>query len=186
MSRPADEFSDLDTVGTHAAAVVYLADRGVMARTGCGGGRLCPNGPIRRWEMAVWLVRVLDGDDPRRPARSMFADVAAGRWWAAHVERLAELGVTAGCRAEPLSYCPDDPVSRAQMATLLTRAFELPRAVPSEFGDIAGNAHQTSIDALLAAGVTAGCSTDPPRFCPAKATTRAQMATFLVRARTGP
>ena len=52
----------------HADAVRDLAAAGVLARTGCAEGLLCPNKPILRWEMAVWLVRALDGSDPRPAA----------------------------------------------------------------------------------------------------------------------
>ena len=42
--------------------------------------------------------------------------------------------------------------------------------------------HASSIDALFAAGITTGCGIDPLRFCPDRAVTRAQMASFLIRA----
>ena len=179
---PAEEFSDLDAAGFAAAAMLELATDGVLARTGCRSGRLCPHEPIRRWEMAVWLVRVLDGDDPGRPDRSRFADVRAGQWWAGHVERLASLRVTLGCSVDPLMYCPDDPVTRGQMASFLVRAFELPEADPAGFEDVVDTAHDADIAALFAAGITVGCSAEPLLYCPRRPTTRAEMATFLTRA----
>ena len=73
------------------------------------------------------------------------------------------------------------------MATFLTRAFDLGAASSFGFVDTEGNTHAASIDALAAAGVTAGCATSPARYCPADSVTRAQMATFLTRAvSTGP
>ena len=45
-------------------ALEALDAQGVLAGTGCGDGLLCPGEPIARWEMAIWLVRVLDGSDP--------------------------------------------------------------------------------------------------------------------------
>ena len=62
------------------------------------------------------------------------------------------------------------------MATFLVRAAGLDAAGPSGFVDTSGTTHETNIDALAAAGVTVGCAKDPLRFCPADATTRAQMA----------
>ena len=132
--------------------------------------------------MAVWLVRVVDGQDPAQPTQPRFADVGADRWWAGHVERLAQLGITLGCSTEPLEYCPDRPVTRAQMASFLVRAFEIPAAEAAGFEDTSHNYHAADIDALAAARITLGCDTDPPRFCPQEATTRAQMASFLTRA----
>jgi hypothetical protein len=51
------------------------------------------------------------------------------------------------------------------------------------FRDDDGNVHEGSIEAIAAAGITAGCN--PPtndRYCPANSVTRGQMAAFLVRA----
>ena len=142
----------------------------------------CPGDEMKRWTMGVWLVRVLDEAEPAAASESSFADVESDEWWLAHVERLAELEVTSGCKTEPLRFCPDQSVTRAQMATFLVRAFDLEAAEPAGFTDTAGNTHETNIDALAAAGVTAGCKTEPLSYCPAKSVTRAQMATFLARA----
>jgi hypothetical protein len=42
------------------------------------------------------------------------------------------------------------------------------------------------IHALYEAGVTAGCATAPPQFCPERIVTRAEMAAFVLRAMHGP
>ena len=132
--------------------------------------------------MAVWLVRVLDRTNPSAGTSSRFADVDAGLWWASYTDRLAELEVTAGCALQPPRFCPDQTVNRAQMAAFLVKAFNLPAAPAYGFVDTAGNTLQAQIDALAAAGVTAGCALNPPRYCPGKPVTRAEMATFLARA----
>ena len=178
--------ADIDLSGENYDAVRALTEDGVLAGTECAPGLLCPGAPIPRWLMAVWLVRVADGQDPEPVNSSRFDDVDAGHWWAAHVERLAELDITAGCASEPAEYCPDDPVTRAQMATFLRRAFSLDPAVPQGFDDTGDSVHEADIDALFRAGVTSGCSIEPLRFCPRQDTTRAQMALFLERARNRP
>jgi hypothetical protein len=71
------------------------------------------------------------------------------------------------------------------MASFLARLVErsggsLPVAPPDAFPDDAGSVHEASIDALAAAGVVQG--TGAGRFEPNATVTRAQMATFLVRA----
>ena len=164
-------------------AVVALAADDVLLGTECRPGLFCPWDPIPRWLMAVWLVRVVDGKDPEPVSATRFADVDAGQWWAAHAERLAELGITFGCSSEPARYCPDDPVTRAQMASFLTRAFNLDPAAPAGFADTVANSHAAAIDALHGAGITRGCSEDPLWFCPNQAATRVQTAIFLNRAR---
>ena len=175
--------ADIDLDGERYEAVRDLTGDGILAGTECAPGLFCPGDPILRWMMAVWLVRVVDGEDPEPVGASRFVDVDAGQWWAGHVERLADLGITVGCASAPAQYCPDDPVTRAQMATFLKRAFMLDPAVPAGFTDTDGSVHEAAIDSLFRAGVTKGCSTEPLSFCPARATTRGQMALFLERAR---
>ena len=177
-----DTFDDVDETGVHARSVEALAEAGIVEGTECGEGRFCPDEPIDRWVMAVWLVRAVDGREPSPTSTSGFADVDSGRWWAPYVERLAVLGITSGCATGPARFCPDDSVTRAQMATFLTRGFDLEAAPSAGFSDTVGNFHAASIDALAAGGITAGCATDPLRYCPGRKVTRGQMATFLARA----
>ncbi len=182
-SAATEPFSDIAEAGVHRDSVEILAAKGTFEGTECAPRRFCPDLPIRRSVMAVWLVRALDGADPAPIDRSRFADVDEGEWWAVHVERLAELGITRGCATEPARFCPDSPVTRAQMATFLTRAFRLPSVPDAGFTDVGQSAtHLPDINSLAAAGITSGCAVDPARYCPGRATTRAQMATFLTRA----
>ena len=85
--------------------------------------------------------------------------------------------ITAGCAED--RYCPKGLVTRAQMATFLTRALNLRAATRDYFTDDAGNKHEARINALAQAGITVGCGAT--RFCPDGTVTRSQMATFLVR-----
>ena len=174
-------FGDVDA-GVHEPAISALADRGLFVGTLCGDDLFCPGDEIARSAVAVWLVRALEDAEPPPVAASRFDDVDSAGWEARYIERLAELGVTAGCATDPLRYCPDQPVSRAQMASLLVRAFDLQPAGGAGFADTTGNAHEAAIDAIAAARVTAGCATDPLRYCPGRPVTRAEMATFLARA----
>ena len=174
-------FSDVEG-STHEMAVGALAADGVFDGTECGPARFCPTDAVQRWVMAVWLVRILDGADPVGVGSSRFADVDESEWWAPYVERLADLGVTDGCATEPARFCPTETVTRARMASFLVRALDLPGAPSAGFADVEGGVHAANIDALAASGVTSGCRTGPLRYCPSRATTRAQMATFLTRA----
>ena len=174
-------FSD-DDGSVHEAGLDALAARGYLAGTECGDGRICPSQPLKRWEMAVWLGRALSYGEPAPIDSSRFADVDAEEWWAPHVERFADLGITVGCRQEPLRYCPDRAVNRAQMATFFERAFKLGAAPSAGFTDTAGSTHESNIDTLAAAGITVGCKTEPLQYCPTRSVNRAQMATLLARA----
>jgi hypothetical protein len=102
----------------------------------------------------------------------------------AGIEWMAFEGITKGCNP-PVNdrYCPDDIVTRGQMAAFLVRALGLPDASPTGFTDTVGSVFENDIDKLAAAGITRGCN--PPindRYCPDSKVTRGQMAAFLVRA----
>ena len=79
-------------------------------------------------------------------------------------------------------FCPDDTVTRDEMAVFLTRAFGLDPGPDPGFSDVAPDVwYYDEVAALAASGITAGCG-DGTTFCPGRHTTRAQMATFLARA----
>ena len=179
-------FDDVTDSSVHAAGIAALESEGLLEGTECvfegSAVGFCPDDPLLRSTMAVWIVRAVDGGDPLPAGESRFADIDPGMWWVDHVEKLADLGITAGCSTTPARYCPGDSVSRAQMASFLVRAFGLEAAPSAGFTDTVGNVHAANVDALAAAGITAGCSTTPPRFCPDSSVNRGQMATLLARA----
>ncbi|CAN5763214.1 hypothetical protein BH23ACT5_BH23ACT5_14760 [soil metagenome] len=99
----------------------------------------------------------------------------------AAIEALAQAGITQGCG--PDRFCPDRHVTRGEMAAFLTRAFSLKPSSKNYFVDHTGSTFQGDINAIAKAGITIGCN--PPmndRFCAEGAVTRAQMASFLIRA----
>ena len=91
---------------------------------GCGGGNYCPEAPVTRAQMAVFLIRATRGASAVPAPSGVFGDVAPSHWAAAWIEELVALGITVGCGEG--HYCPEAPVTRAQMAIFLIRAFELP------------------------------------------------------------
>lgn len=164
-------------------AVSELAEEGVLEGTECvvDGSQFCPDKPIDRKTMAVWTVRVLDGRNPLPVARTRFNDVDGSSFHASFIERMAELGVTGGC-GNGRRFCPDDSVTRAQMAVFLSRAYRLPDGPNPGFNDVAtGGWYTADVARLVASGVTKGCG-DGTSFCPEQATTRGEMAVFLYRA----
>ena len=80
-------------------------------------------------------------------------------------------------------FCPDENLTRGQMAALLNRALDLTPSAVDRFVDDDDSVFEADIQALAAAGITLGCN--PPvhdRFCPGDTVTRGQMAAFLNRA----
>ena len=173
-------FTDVDAASTHAANIDAIYAAGITE--GCSSDPLqyCPNDSLTRAEMATFLVRALDLE-PAQPAG--FSDVDAASTHAANIDALHAAGITVGCDSNPLRYCPNDLVTRAEMATFLVRALDLEPAQPAGFSDVdAASTHAANIDAIYAAGITVGCNSDPLRYCPNDSITRAEMASFLVRA----
>jgi len=83
--------------------------------------RFCPGASVTRAQMASFLVRAFGLD----PAPSAGFGDTAGSVHGVAIDALAQAGITVGCKTSPLSYCPDQPVTRAQMATFLARALGL-------------------------------------------------------------
>lgn len=165
-------FSDIGG-DTHRPGIEAVFLRGTTA--GCSMDRFCPSRGVTRAQMASFLVREMG----LAPTTARFADVPAGNPHAKNIGALAAAGITAGCGAN--DFCPNDRVTRAQMATFLTRALGLSPRAPQGVRDVAADhPHAGSIGALQAAGVTQGCTSR--EFCPSQTVTRGQMATFLTRA----
>ncbi|MBI5963834.1 MAG: metallophosphoesterase [Chloroflexi bacterium] len=118
----------------------------------------------------------------------IFGDVPNTYWSWSFIERLYNAGITGGCSAIPLNYCPTNQVTRAQMAIFLVRAMHgvafVPPAATGVFSDVpVGSFGANFIEQLAADSITSGCGGG--NFCPNSAATRAQMAVFLVRAKHG-
>jgi len=105
--------------------IKQLAAEGIT--TGCGNGNYCPEHPVTRAQMAVFLLRSKHGTAYTPPgvgAGTGFGDVPPDYWAAAWIKQLVTEGITTGCGNG--NYCPENPVTRAQMAVFLVRTFSLP------------------------------------------------------------
>jgi len=118
------------------------------------------------------------------PAVGIFGDVPRADVFAPWIEDLYNRGITGGCSAAPLNYCPDDAVLRQQMAVLLLKTLEgsayTPPACGNAFADVAcPGSFAGWIEDLAARGITAGCGGG--NFCPTSPNTRGQTAVFLAK-----
>lgn len=120
---------------------------------------------------------------------AIFTDVPFSYWANTFIERLYDNGVTGGCSASPLMYCPETNVTRAQMAIFLLKskygtAYTPPNATGTVFADVPATHWAAKwIEQLYAEGVTGGCGNN--NYCPDTEVSRDQMAVFLLRARHG-
>ncbi len=87
----------------------------------------CPETIVSRAQMAVFLLKAEHGAGYLPPEGiGLFDDVPDGYWAEDWIEQLYNEGVTAGCSADPLLYCPESTLTRAQMAVFLVKTFDLP------------------------------------------------------------
>jgi hypothetical protein len=94
--------------------------------TGCGGGNYCPESNVTRAEMAVFVLRALHGGGYAPPAASSFfgdVPVTGKEWMEPWIIQFANEGITTGCGGG--NYCPENNVTRAEMAVFIGRAYHL-------------------------------------------------------------
>jgi hypothetical protein len=154
------------------ADIEWLAAEGITK--GCGIELFCPRAAVTREQMASFLSRAL-GLPP--VAQDFFSD-DTGSPHEDDVNALAAAGITKGCGSD--RFCPEDFVSREEMASFLVRALGLPPSTIDFFLDDAGSIHAADIDSIAQAEITLGCG--PGLFCPHEPVLREQMAAFLHRA----
>jgi len=115
-------FADVPCSNIFAPWIEDLAARGIT--TGCGGSNYCPLNPVRRDQMAVFLLKTKYGSSYVPPAcEGDFADVPCSSPFAPWIEQLADENITGGCGGN--NYCPTNPNTRGQMAVFIVKTFGL-------------------------------------------------------------
>jgi len=162
--------------------------------TGCGVNPaiFCPERSVTRAEMAVFILRSMNGQATPTPSESgMFSDVPVDgkEWMQPWIEEFFLDGLTVGCADIPLKYCPERQVTRAEMAVFLLKAIHGPSYQPPSATGIFSDVPVTGkewmlpwIEQFYNEHITTGCAQNPLRFCPEQSVTRAEMSAFIVRA----
>ncbi len=100
-------------------------EQGITSGCATAPLRFCPERKVTRAEMAVFLLRAKYGTAYTPPAATgdIFTDipVAGKAWMAPWIEEFAREGYTTGCAVG--LYCPEQAVTRAQMAIFIDRVF---------------------------------------------------------------
>ena len=173
-----------DENNTHEPRIDTIAGWGITK--GCDRNYYCPGDSITRQQMATFLHRAVTyraRTTPTAPDTPTLNDVEESPslpyiQWA----------VAAGVMQAPEGqFNPRGTVTRGDMAEMMAAAFDHitpPTTAQGIFTDMTGqpDAAIRAAEALRTAGVTAGCSTSPLRYCPDRPVTRAQMASFFARA----
>ena len=200
-----ESFVDVDIMHWAWQWIEKLYDNGVT--TGCGQDPLsfCPDADVTRAEMAKFILaamhaadvdlyappELVDGDE------TGFEDVAWNYWAGAWIKVLSDEGLTNGCFQDNdnVWYCPEDKVTRAEMAKFILSAlhgdepgYPLPALVEGDqtgFEDVTWDFWAAAwIKQLGDEDLTNGCNQQDGKvwYCPDLNVTRAEMAKFLVEA----
>ncbi len=167
------EFFD-DEGSIHEGDIELLRAAGITDGCNVNGDAYCPGDSLTRGQLAKLLVRAL-----QLPASQVdyFSD-DEGSVYESAINAIADVGITSGCASD--AFCPGELVSRAELAAFLSRALNLPQSSRDHFADDDESPFQGHVNALAEAGITYGCDTE--LFCPDVEVSRAQAASFLVRA----
>jgi hypothetical protein len=117
----------------------------------------------------------------------IFHDLPKDHWAFDEIHGLHQAGYLQGCRADPPMFCPQAPLTRAEAAVLLLRGIHGPNFQPEDsahtkFTDVPQNAWYAKwIASLSEAGLSEGCASDPPRYCPNRTQTRVEGTVLFLR-----
>ncbi len=168
-------FSDISTDYRFSDEITQLVDSNVIS--GYKDGTFRPDESVNRAQAAIMLAKALELD-VNNVQPTHYKDVSKKSAAYNHIAAVTEAGIMQGSQA---GFNPDGSLTRAQMAVVLTKAFNLKGDNKTSFKDVPKDyyAHD-HIDAILTNGVTAGYPDET--FRPDEPTTRAHFAAFLSRA----
>ncbi len=176
------------------------------ADTYCPAGNFCPDSGTRRDRMARFLYLGLQQtpdttDDINHPncEGDDFGDVNSSNPSCNYIEGICHYSVQIanGCQVNPPLYCPSNIVKREQMAKFFRRALkrtlckygsgstECLKDLPYQglFNDVTtANIFWHDIEIFSKMNITAGCTVNPPNYCPATDVSLGQMARFVMKA----
>jgi uncharacterized repeat protein (TIGR01451 family) len=187
-------FVDVSLSDAFLPAIDLLREYGITS--GCSSApappQFCPSANVTRSQMATFVVRsIMGGDSFTYTLAPYFSDVPANHPFFPWIQKLRDLGVTSSCgsTAAGLTYCPDDPVTRGQMAVFIIRArFGSSTAFNYSqtpfFTDVPqSNGFFPWVQKLKQLGITSSCGSNAAglTYCPDDPVTRGEMAVFVMR-----
>lgn len=113
----ASSFSDVTCPSEFGAWIEKAADDGAVL--GCGGGKFCPDTPVTRAQLAMFLVRAKNGtvSQPACGGSPALSDVSCGHAYGGWIKAAVNQELLSVCAAG--RFCPDDVVTRVQLDQLL-------------------------------------------------------------------
>jgi hypothetical protein len=176
-----ETFDDVPSTSPFYPFIETLLHHSVTA--GCTPTGYCPKGATTRAQMAVFVLRAKEGASYSPPACgsvATFSDVPASSPFCPWIEELVRRGVVSGCGDG--RYCPDNSVTREQMAVFVLKTLEPglspPACVAPVFGDVpASSGFCPWVEELFRRNVVVGCAAGS--YCPTSSVTREQMGVFI-------
>ena len=170
-------FNDVTVRDYFYDAVKWAVDRGITS--GTSRYTFSPDASCTRAQVVTFLWRAAGCPQPVSKVNP-FTDVRADDYFYTAVLWAVENGITNGTSAK--TFSPDATVTRAQVVTFLWRANGQPAAGNSGFADVSADKYYaTAVAWAVFQRITTG--TGFGVFSPDAACTRAQIVTFLYRAR---
>ncbi len=171
------QFFDVPNGQYYTDPVAWAVKNGITS--GTSETMFSPDRACTRAQAVTFLWRA--AGQPKVSGGASFSDVPAGQYYSEAVAWAVATGVTAG--TSPGRFSPDAPCTRAQIVTFLYRAAGAPAVSGGGgFYDVpTGAYYDLPVRWAVENGITDG--TGSGRFSPASPCTRAQIVTFLYRAR---
>jgi len=181
-----EPFTDVSPSNGFFKFINAMYERGITAGCAISPLQYCPDSVTTRAEMAVFIIAAIEGGNSfSYTTTPYFADVQPTDPFFKFIQKMKDLGITAGCSAT--LYCPNDPVTRGQMAVFIIKGrygtinfSALPSYSATQlFSDVPPSSpFYPFIQKMAETAITAGCGSG--MFCPDAPLTRGQMAVFII------
>jgi hypothetical protein len=190
LSGAIQEFDDVPPSATYFNYIYLMHTFGITAGCSASPPLYCPDTPVTRAQMAVFIVAALNralGTGLTYSPNPYFEDVPPSSGYFPFVQRIKELGITAGCSTTPALYCPDTSIPHEQMAVFMVVSWMIANNLSTftytpapYFTDVPPSSpYFQYIQKMRDMGFWTGCSATA--YCPSSAVTRSQMAPMIMR-----
>lgn len=167
-------FKDVHADTEQGKAIQSLVDRNIVS--GYDDGTFRPSNPVTRGQIAKILAGALNLDT-ENVTNPNFSDVPTTHPNYKYIAALENAGIINGSKGK---YNPNNPVTRGQVAKILTIAYELEiLGGDAPFTDIKGHEFELYIWALYSNNITTGVT--PTTYGVYQPVTRGQLAVFIKR-----
>ena len=168
------QFHDVPSNHYAEDAIDYLVDRGILY--GVGNDNFGMGNPLTRWQAVLLITRANNVSLDNRPDLN-FSDVPKNYPYYKEIAAAVDEELFVGLGN---SFEPDETLTRAQMAVVLQKLYQFPKATTAHpFTDIVANWYADPVARLYHSGITAGVT--DTQFGPQSTITREQFAVFMVR-----